>query len=85
MTRVRAISSCIMLLVSYESRGEEQENRRFGFTVLVTVTYRLMFENLIRATSYAWLICDTFYYLWWCLLFVMIMSEDASQSLTELP
>lgn len=44
-------------------------------------TYRLLLEALTRATSYAWMVCNAFYYLWWCLLFVMLLSGGSLKAL----
>ena len=43
--------------------------------LLLVVTYRLLLESLIQLTSYAWIICNAFYYLL-CLLFVMLLSKS---------
>ncbi len=43
--------------------------------LLLIVIYRLLLKALIQLTSYAWIICNIFYYLLWCLPFVMLLSE----------
>ena len=42
----------------------------------LVVSYRLLLEVLFQLTSYAWIICNAFYYLL-CLLFVMLLSESS--------
>lgn len=49
--------------------------------LLVIASYRLLLETLISLTRYAWIICNIFYYLLWCLLFVVLVSRSSFKAL----